>query len=126
MERSFSKHVSPVCLILSAVRRFVQKFTNASLQNILLREAPLHKISSVTSMYQWFLSQLQSLLLLFYFCVSLSQLSDLLVWKLAEEISLQSASKCFQSLGPPANGNKSNAIKSRFCPNRNLTGTIYH
>ena len=25
-----------------------------------------------------------------------------------------------------ANGNKSNAKKSRFCPNRNLTGTIYH
>ena len=63
----------------------------------------------------------QSLLLLFHFCVFLSQLSEL-VWKLAEEISLQSASKCF----PPANGNKSNAKKSRFGPNRNLTGTIYH
>ena len=71
------------------------------------------------------LSFLQSLLLLFHFCVFLSQLSEL-VWKLAEEISLQSASKCFQSFGPPANGNKSNAKKSRFCPNRNLTGTIYH
>ena len=70
-------------------------------------------------------SFLQSLLLLFHFCVFLSQLSEL-VWKLAEEISLQSASKCFQSFGPPANGNKSNAKKSRFCPNRNLTGTIYH
>ena len=69
-------------------------------------------------------SFLQSLLL-FHFCVFLSQLSEL-VWKLAEEISLQSASKCFQSFGPLANGNKSNAIKSRFCPNRNLTGTIYH
>ena len=70
-------------------------------------------------------SFLQSLLLLFHFCIFLSQLSEL-VWKLAEEISLQSASKCFQSFGPPANGNKSNAKKSRFCPNRNLTGTIYH
>ena len=70
-------------------------------------------------------SFLQSLLLLFHFCVFLSQLSEL-VWKLAEEISLQSASKRFPSFGPPANGNKSNAKKSRFCPNRNLTGTIYH
>ena len=70
-------------------------------------------------------SFLQSLLLLFHFCVFLSQLSEL-VWKLAEEISLQSASKRFPSFGPPANGNKSNAKKSRFRPNRNLTGTIYH
>ena len=70
-------------------------------------------------------SFLQSLLLLFHFCVFLSQLSEP-VWKLAEEISLQSASKCFQSFGPLANGNESNAIKSRFYPNRNLTGTIYH
>ena len=30
------------------------------------------------------------------------------------------------SVNPPANGNKSNAKKSRFCPNRNLKGTIYH
>ena len=64
----------------------------------------------------------QSLLLLFQFCVFLSQLSEL-VWKLAEEISLQSASKRFPSFGPPANGNNSNVKKSRF---RNLTGTIYH
>ena len=70
-------------------------------------------------------SFLQSFLLLFHFCVFLSQLSEL-VWKLAEEISLQSASKRFPSFGPPANGNKSNAKKSRFRPNRNLTGTIYH
>ena len=70
-------------------------------------------------------SFLQSLLLLFHFCVFLSQLSEL-VWKLAEEISLQSASKRFPSFGPPANGNKSNSKKSRFRPNRNLTGTIYH
>ena len=49
-----------------------------------------------------------------------------LVWKLAEEISLQSASKRFPSFGPPTNGNKSNAKKCRFRPNRNLTGTIYH
>ena len=70
-------------------------------------------------------SFVQSLLWLFHFCVFLSQLSEL-VWKLAEEISLQSASKRFPSFGPPANGNKSNAKKSRFRPNRNLTGTIYH
>ena len=70
-------------------------------------------------------SFLQSLLLLFHFCVFLSQLSEL-VWKLAEEISLQSASKRFPSFGPPANGNNSNVKKSRFRPNRNLTGTIYH
>ena len=70
-------------------------------------------------------SFLQSLLLLFHFCLFLSQLSEL-VWKLAEEISLQSASKRFPSFGPPANGNKSNSKKSRFRPNRNLTGTIYH
>ena len=75
-------------------------------------------------MSQWFFF-LQSLLLLFHFCVFLSQLSEL-VWKLAEEISLQSASKRFPSFGPPANGNKSNAKKSRFRPNRNLTGTLYH
>ena len=29
-------------------------------------------------------------------------------------------------VGPPANGNKSNAKKSRFRPNRNSTGTTYH
>ena len=70
-------------------------------------------------------SFLKSLLLLFHLRVFLSQLSEL-VWKLAEEISLQSASKRFPSFGPPANGNKSNAKKSRFRPNRNSTGTIYH
>ena len=47
-------------------------------------------------------------------------------WKLAEEMSLQSASTLFLSFGPPANGTESNAKKSRFAPNRNLTGTIYH
>ena len=67
----------------------------------------------------------QSLLLLFHFCVFLSQLSEL-VWRLAEEIYLQSASKRFPSFSPPANGNKSNAKKSRFRPNRNSTGTIYN
>ena len=66
-------------------------------------------------------SFLQSLLLLFHFCLFLSQLSEL-VWKLAEEISLQSASKRFPSFGPPANGNKSNSKKSWFRPNP----TIYH
>ena len=71
------------------------------------------------------LSFLQSLLLLFHFCVFLSQLSEL-VWKLAEEISLQLASKHFPSFGPLANGNKTNAKKSRFRPNRNLTGVMYH
>ena len=70
-------------------------------------------------------SFLQPLLLLFHFCVFLSQLSEL-VWKLEEEISLQSALKRFPSLGPPANGNKSNAKNSWFRPNRNFTGTMYH
>ena len=70
-------------------------------------------------------SFLQSLLLLFHFCVFLSQLSEL-VWKLAEEISLQLASKCFPSFGPLANGNRSKAKKFRFRPNRDLTRTIYH
>ena len=70
-------------------------------------------------------SFLQSLLLLFHFCVFLSQLSEL-EWNLAEEISLQSASKRFPSFGPPANDNKSTAKKYRFRPNRNLTRTMYH
>ena len=72
-------------------------------------------------------SFLQSLLLLFHFCVFLSQLSEP-VWKLGEEIqiSFQSASKRLASSGPPANGNKSNAKKSRFRPNWNLPGKIYH
>ena len=90
------------------------------MQNILLHEEDLLSHINVSTV-----SFLQSLLLLFHFCVFLSRLSEL-VWKLAEEISLQSALKCFQSFGPPANGNKSNARKSRFCPNRNITGTIYH
>ena len=64
-------------------------------------------------------------LLLFHFCVFLSRLSEL-VWKLAGEISHQLALKRFPSLGPPANGNESNAKKSRFRPNRNFKGTIYH
>ena len=70
-------------------------------------------------------SFLQSLLLLFHFCVFLSQLSEL-VWKLAEEISLESAPKGVPSFGPPANNNKSTAKKSRFRPNWNLMRTIYH
>ena len=58
-------------------------------------------------------SFLQSLLLLFHFCVFLSQLPEV-VWKLAEEISLQSASKRFPSFGPPANRNKSRAKSPDF------------
>ena len=49
-----------------------------------------------------------------------------LVLKLAKKISLQLSSKGFLSFGPLANGKKSNDKKSRFRPNRNLTGTIYH
>ena len=59
-------------------------------------------------------SFLQSLLLLFHFCVFLSQVSEL-VWKLAEEKSLQSASKRFPSFGPPTNGNK--RFKRQKIPN---------
>ena len=58
-------------------------------------------------------SFLKSLLLLFHFCVFLSQLTEL-VWKLAEELSLQSASKRFPSFGPAANGNKLTPKKSDF------------
>ena len=65
----------------------------------------------------------QSLLLLFHFCVFLSRLSELL-WKQAREISYQLALKRFPSLGPPANGNESNAKKSRFGPNRNNISLI--
>ena len=75
-------------------------------------------------MSQWFLSY-RVLLFLFHFCVFLLQLSEL-VWKLAEGISLQSASKRLPSFGPSSNGNKSKAINTRICPNWNLTGTIYH
>ena len=75
-------------------------------------------------MSQWFLSY--SLYCCWvHFCVFFSQLSEH-VWKLAEELSLQSASKRYPSFGPPANGNKSNAKKSPFCPNRNSTRTICH
>ena len=75
-------------------------------------------------MSQWFLSY-RVLLFLFHCCVFLLQLSEL-VWKLAEGISLQSASNRLPSFGPSSNGNKSNAINTRICPNWNLTGTIYH
>ena len=34
--------------------------------------------------------------------------------------------KDLPSFGPPASGNKSNAKKSRFGPNRHLTGAIFH
>ena len=98
------------------------------MQNILLHEASFQMLRTRSSQSHQCLIQvslLQSLLLLFHFCVFLSQLSEL-VRKLAKEISLQSASKRFPSFCPPANGNKSNAKKSRFRPNRNSTGTIYH
>ena len=48
-----------------------------------------------------------------HFCVFISQLSEL-VWKLAEEINLQSASKRFPSFGPTANSNKRNAKNPDF------------
>ena len=70
-------------------------------------------------------SFLQSLLLLFHFCVFLSQLSEL-VWKLAEEIKSSIGIKTLPIFCPPANGNKSNAKKTRFSLNRNLTGTLHH
>ena len=41
------------------------------------------------------------------------------------EISLQLALKRYPSLGPLIDGNENNTKKSRFCPNRNSTGTIY-
>ena len=66
-------------------------------------------------------SFLQSLLLLFHFCVFLSRLSEL-VWKLAKEISLQSTSKRFPSFGSPANSNKSNDKKIPISPKPKLNG----
>ena len=93
---------SNICLFCSHARL-------KSLQNKMQSHLQKHSASrslipqDLLSHFQAFL---QSLLLLFYFCVFLSQLSEL-VWKLAEEIkSRQSASKGFLSFGPPANGNK--------------------
>ena len=65
-----------------------------------------------------------------YCCYSISAYSFhdylSLCGQLAGEIGLQLSLKRFPSLGPPVNGNESNAIKSQFCPNWNLTGIIYH
>ena len=111
-----------MCLILSAVGRFIEKFTNASLQNILLHEAPLHKISSVTSMSQWFLSY--SL----YCCCFISAYSFhnylSLYGSWQKKLSLQSVSKRFPSFGPPANGNKSNTKKILISPKSKLNGNF--
>ena len=80
-----------------------------------------HKIPSVTSMSQWFLSySLNCCCFISAYCLH-NYLSLYGNWQ-----SLQSASKRFPSLGPPANGNKSNAKNSWFRPNRNFTGTMYH
>ena len=101
---------------LKGYQRFVAK--HSTLRGLMQQDLLSHINVSMVSF-------LQSLLLLFHFCVFLSQLSEP-VWKLAGEISLQPASKCFPSFGPLANGNKSNTKKFWFRPNRNLTGTIYH
>ena len=90
------------------------KFTNASLQNILLQELNSTVQDLLSHINVSMVSFLQSLLLLFHFCVFLSQVSEL-VWKLAEEKSLQSASKRFPSFGPPTNGNK--RFKRQKIPN---------
>ena len=55
-------------------------------------------------MSQWFLSYITVLIVLI--------VAVLFLRKLAEEISLQSASKRFPSFSPPANGNKSNTPKN--------------
>ena len=65
----------------------------------------------------------QSLLILFHFCVFLSQLSKL-VLKLSTRTN--EPSKLFPPFGPPANCNKRNAKRSRFRSNKNPTGTMYH
>ena len=48
----------------------------------------------------------------------------LILTAVGREISYQLALKRFPSLGPPANGNESNAKKSRFRPNRNNISLI--
>ena len=120
---SFLKTFSACCFDFNGRREVYLKFTNASLQNTVLHEA--YSIRSLSHIHVSTVSFLHSLLLLFHFCVFLSRLSEL-VWKLAGEIIFQLALKRFPSLGPPANGNESNAKKSRFRPNQNLIGTIYH
>ena len=73
-------------------------------------------------MSQWFLFDSLYCCCFISQCVFLSLLSEL-VWKLAEEISLQSAakkSKRFPSFGPPLNGNKSNAKKISISPKSKL------
>ena len=118
---SFSKHVAPDFVGRSEIHLKVYQCVVAKHSSS--RSSPPKDLLSHINVSM--VSFLQSLLLLFHFCLFLSQLSEL-VWKLAEEISLQLASKCFQSFSPPANGNKRNAKKSRFCQNRNLTGTLCH
>ena len=89
---SFSNHVAPVCYWRIVVK-------HSASRSLIPQDLLSYVNVSMVSL-------LQSLLLLFQFCVFLSQLPEL-VWKLVEEISLQSASKRFPSFGPPANGNKS-------------------
>ena len=122
---SFSKQVGPVWLILSVVAggSFKSLLTRRCKTLCLAKPNSTRSLQSHQCLNGFFLTE--SLLLLFHFCVFLSQLPEL-VWKLTEEISLQSASKRFPSFGPPANGNEINAKNSRFLPNRNLTGKIYH
>ena len=99
---SFSKHVTSVCLFSSSagskslLTRRCKTFCSMKLNST--RSPQSHPYVSMVSF-------LKSLLLLFHLCVLLSQLFEL-VWKLAEEISRQSAPKRFLSFGPPANGNK--------------------
>ena len=113
------------------ISNFAQSLATFVLKNLLTRRCETFRLRSLIP--QDLLSHinvsmvffLQSLLLLFHFCVFLSQLSEL-VWKLAEEVNLQlvqSASKRFPPFGPPANGNKSNTKKIPISSKWKLNGT---
>ena len=61
--------------------------------------------------------------------VSFLRIPFTIIWACMEASKRNKPSSGIKALpifGPPANGNKNDTNKSRFCPNRNLTGTMYH
>ena len=125
--KDFSRTSPKIQGLFKTVRtRVIYKFINMSLQHIVLLEASTRSPQSHTCLNGLFLFHFWLFSVSVPFCFFLSQLSEL-VWKLAGEKSLQLAALgSFPFPGPPANGNESNAKKSRFCSNRTLTGTIYY
>ena len=114
---AFPKHVSDkYCLFVWFVRRreVYLKVTNTSLHNV-VRHIHVSMVSFLHGLYC-------------YYTISAYSFHDYLslCGQLAGEISLQLSLKRFPSLGLQTNGNESNAILSRFRPNRKLTWTIYH